>query len=89
MNPLWSTPEPPFPWIADALCTQTDPELFFPHGKGSVTKFMANRAREVCYRCPVIAECRQYAIERPSLQGVWGGTTDEQRRELRKEARSA
>jgi WhiB family transcriptional regulator, redox-sensing transcriptional regulator len=43
----------------------------------------AGYALNVCARCPVQAECRDYAIERPHLEGIWGGTRDSERRALR------
>lgn len=35
-------------------------------------------ARQVCTRCPVTAQCLDYAIRR-RMRGVWGGLTDDQR----------
>lgn len=65
-------------WTDDAICAQTDPELFFPD-KGSP----AEPARRVCAQCPVATECLQAALTDPSLTGVWGGTTYMERRDLR------
>lgn len=67
-------------WMQKALCAQTDPELFFPD-KGDWAK--AFRAKVVCQRCEVKSECLAYALERSELVGVWGGTTPEQRKQLR------
>ena len=36
--------------------------------------------------CPVRDECLDYALADPSLQGVWGGRTDAERRVLRHRA---
>lgn len=55
-------------WSLDALCAQTDPELFFP-GKGQNPK----KAKKVCERCPVIRECREFADTHDIDHGVWGG----------------
>lgn len=64
-------------WQADALCAQTDPELFFPRGP-------AAQAKRICRACPVIAECLCYALSSPVvLSGVWGATTERERRGLR------
>lgn len=71
----------PAPWMRDAVCTETDPELFFPisnhHGK------QIREAKQVCLGCPVRAECRAYALARPELGGIWGATTDTERRRMR------
>ena len=67
-------------WMRQALCAEVDPELFFPD-KGDWAK--AFRAKVVCRRCEVTEQCLAYALERSELVGVWGGTTPEQRKQLR------
>lgn len=70
------------PWFADAVCRGGDPaviELFFPTRGVNVRKAIA-----LCADCPVITECRSYALARPELSGVWGGTTDTERDRLRR-----
>jgi WhiB family redox-sensing transcriptional regulator len=37
-------------------------------------------AKKICERCPVLAECRSYALEREERFGVWGGLTEAERR---------
>lgn len=67
----------PEPWMAEGLCAQTDPELWFPERGGS------NReAKDICAKCPVRDLCLAYALEHSEV-GVWGGTSDAQRRKLR------
>jgi hypothetical protein len=39
-----------------------------------------------CWGCPVLAECREYALRWESF-GVWGGMTEHQRREVNAERR--
>lgn len=68
---------PPPPWTDDALCSQTDPEVFFPE-KGGSTK----RAKAVCAACPVAAACLDYALENREAFGVWGGKSEPERVEL-------
>lgn len=67
-------------WHLDAACRGMDVRLFFP-GKSQVR--LSNRAKRVCARCPVQAECLEWAIENKEPGGVWGGTTERTRRELR------
>lgn len=69
----------PEPWMADALCAQTDPEVFFPELGGS-----AREAKKVCAQCPVLARCRSYALEHQE-KGIWGGTSDRDRALLRRQ----
>lgn len=76
----WSTDSPPDPdaWKLDGLCRQTDPEAFFPE-KGQPTR----PAKAVCGRCPVAAECLEYALTHDERFGVWGGLSERERRRLR------
>jgi len=77
----WSL-EPPQPWMDRSICPSVDPELFFPPQSRSDR---ARWAKWVCQQCPPVEDCRRYAIERPELDGVWGGTTERERRQARKE----
>jgi|SRR5579872_3411863 len=71
-------------WQDRALCEGEDPEVFFPRpGRG------ADRARALCAACPVRPECLADALENsarhgPGLYGIWGGTTERERRRLRR-----
>lgn len=68
---------PPEPWVADALCPQSDPEAFFPE-KGN----QAQPARQICLQCPVRAECLDFAIRTGQRYGVYGGFSDREREYL-------
>ena len=71
----------PASWVRQALCAQTDPELFFPP-KGQP----ANEAKRVCAACPVRAECLLYALNAPmALDGIWGGLSPKERQTKRRE----
>lgn len=61
----------------DALCLQVDPDLFFPDSGQS-----AEPAKRICRRCPVRAECLEYALRHGERFGVWGGLSERQRRML-------
>ena len=67
-------------WQESALCSQTDPDAFFPE-RGSTTT--TQDALAVCANCEVVAECLEYALENDEQFGVWGGTTEHQRRRMR------
>lgn len=62
-------------WRERAKCRGLDPELFFPR-KGET----AGAAKAVCATCDVRDEC--YAIA--ERQGVWGGTSERERRGKRR-----
>lgn len=36
-----------------------------------------------CVACPVIAQCREWAIDNNEQFGIWGGMTPEQRKRVR------
>lgn len=74
---LASLLRPPEDWQADALCAQTDPESFFPEKGGSTRE-----AKKVCLRCPVRAQCLEYALANEERFGVWGGMSEQERRRL-------
>ena len=67
-------------WTADAACTTTDPEIFFPPKGGT-----PGPAKAVCGPCPVLADCLVDAFGAPWLEGVWAATTLRERRRLRRE----
>lgn len=64
-------------WMGEALCAQTDPEVFFPTiGRAGA------EAKRVCAVCPVRQDCLEYGIEN-GLQGIWGGVGERNRQEER------
>lgn len=65
-------------WMAGALCAQTDPEAFFPEKGGD-----NRRAKAVCSFCPVLADCREWAIPQEDLHGICGGMSVTERRRER------
>lgn len=68
----------PLRWKFEGLCSQTDPEQFFPERGGSVRK-----AKAVCGACTVQEECLEYALANGEKFGVWGGLSERERRGLR------
>jgi WhiB family redox-sensing transcriptional regulator len=74
--------------VADRLashgaCRGVDPDLFFPVGSSGPALLQAAEAKAVCAGCPVRDDCLSYAIETGQSAGVWGGTSEEERRVLR------
>lgn len=62
-----------------ALCKEVYPEYWFP----TVLDDNGETAKSICARCPILDACREYAIARPELEGIWGGTTHRQRCQIR------
>lgn len=64
-------------WRNSAICSQTDPEIFFPN-KGGSTK----PAKQVCGLCEVSDQCLAYALTHSERYGIWGGLSERERRRL-------
>lgn len=73
---------PPGAWVAAASCASADPELFFPDYSAGLGSGRA--AKRVCNTCPVIDDCRAYAMSADWLVGIWGGLTARERTLLRR-----
>ncbi|GGM85141.1 hypothetical protein GCM10012275_64860 [Longimycelium tulufanense] len=65
-------------WRETAICSQVDPELFFPEKGGSTQP-----AKRICKGCPLRDQCLAWALEHDERYGVWGGLSEMQRRKLR------
>ena len=65
-------------------CAQMDPEIFFPHP--SDREGIAN-AKTICNTCEFVDACLKYAVNEPSIQGIWGATTQRQRETIRAKLR--
>jgi WhiB family redox-sensing transcriptional regulator len=55
-----------------------DPAIFFPTRGAPL-----DEARAVCARCPVRADCLDYAMETGQKFGIWGGLSERERRARR------
>lgn len=84
-SPVYRRIPGPGRWIEDALCVQIPDaaELFFPQWGRPDT---AVDAKAICLRCPVIADCLEYALRYKIEHGIWGGTSPRQREALRRAA---
>lgn len=67
-------------WMDNAACRGEDIALFYPDTPGT----RAVEAKRFCVVCPVREPCLQQALTNGEF-GVWGGTTDEDRRRLRRQ----
>lgn len=75
--------DPDGDWRHRAACTSVDPELFFPTAVGgSALVEQEAAAKAVCARCPVLGECRQWAVTQLPY-GIAGGLTENERRAIR------
>ena len=71
-------------WVTRRRCADIDPSVFFPNdGAGVIV------AQKVCVECPVKDLCREYALANNIIHGVWGGTSERQRRRILRDRRRA
>ena len=74
-------------WRQRGACQGLDPAVFFPE-EGDDD--MADVAISVCGTCDVRIACLEHALACREKEGVWGGTTErERRRIIRQRRRSA
>jgi WhiB family redox-sensing transcriptional regulator len=73
-----------YSWRSQSLCRDTDPDLFFPIGTTGHALNQISRAKEVCGECPVSRQCLEFALETNQDSGIWGGTSEEERRVMRR-----
>lgn len=91
------TPHPPKPpaligdveWYADAKCKppkgEERPPEYYRAFDGEGTPEQEAEAKKLCLGCKVVAECLTYALDNPRhTVGIWGGTTDRQRRGMKR-----
>ena len=71
-------------WMAEALCGQVDPDLFYAD-KSEMQ--LTGIAKRVCRNCPVMGECLAYALDTREPFGVWGGKSAAERRDLLRQPR--
>ncbi|NIH87879.1 WhiB family transcriptional regulator [Amycolatopsis granulosa] len=76
-------------WRTSAACRDEDPELFFPVSEMGPGARQVARAKAVCASCPVRAECLAYALDAGLDNGIFGGTTEQERRSLIRSRRRA
>jgi hypothetical protein len=69
-------------WRDDALCRTEDPEDFFPVGASPAAKAAERHAKTVCFRCPALQACGQWALDNREPVGVWGGMSEAERRAI-------
>jgi WhiB family redox-sensing transcriptional regulator len=68
-------------WWQDAECLHYSGIVDFFPARGE----SAREAKAVCGRCPVRTDCLEYALQWEPLCGVWGGLSERERRQLRRE----
>ncbi len=71
-------------WMGLGKCRELPPDTFFPSDGVGV-----EIARHICADCPVKGPCLEYAMENHIDHGVWGGTSERERRRIARRRRLA
>jgi WhiB family redox-sensing transcriptional regulator len=69
-------------WRDYATCRDADPELFFPDWGVRSARTQVMTAKLICRACPVKLTCLNWALASGQEAGIWGGTTEDERRRL-------
>jgi WhiB family redox-sensing transcriptional regulator len=69
-------------WRNRAACLDEEPELFFPIGNTGPAPVQIEEAKGVCGSCEVVETCLEWAVGSGQDVGVWGGLTEDERRDL-------
>lgn len=64
-------------WMADGNCAERPPGVFFPSDGVGV-----EIAKRICATCEVKVVCLEYALRNRIDHGVWGGTSERERRRI-------
>lgn len=65
------------PWAVFAACRDAEPSVFFSGSRADERSALA-----LCSTCTVRADCLDHALEVRERFGVWGGTTEQDRRRI-------
>ncbi|WP_082931472.1 WhiB family transcriptional regulator [Rhodococcus qingshengii] len=71
-------------WQVDASCRCTGDSPFYAvdeETRGARIR-RERHAKRICATCPVLVQCRTYALYAGEVYGVWGGTSESERRRL-------
>jgi WhiB family transcriptional regulator, redox-sensing transcriptional regulator len=69
-------------WQTQAACRDATVEGFFSSDDDA-----QKAALELCAGCPVRSPCLRWALSVDEMHGIWGGTTEPQRRAMIRERR--
>ena len=65
-------------WMEEAACRGSKANFFPQPGEPPTDAY------KICSDCPVRVPCLIYAVKRPPLKGVWGGSSERQRARIRR-----
>ncbi|OQW34556.1 MAG: hypothetical protein A4E20_11085 [Nitrospira sp. SG-bin2] len=65
-------------WEARGACLDRDPKLW-----DGEYEYLNKKAKEICFKCPVIGACLTSALINDEPNGIWGGHTKAERDDYR------
>jgi WhiB family transcriptional regulator, redox-sensing transcriptional regulator len=71
-------------WRSAGACLSADPDLFFPISVKGPAAGQVDAAKTICAGCQVRTDCLGFALAQRDMLGIWGGTTDDERKKLRR-----
>jgi WhiB family redox-sensing transcriptional regulator len=69
-------------WRQRGACRGLEPDIFYP-----TTDEEAAPAKAVCATCSVRQACLEFALDTRENEGIWGGTTERERRRMLRQRR--
>lgn len=69
-------------WRDEAACRTEKPEIFFASAGTDPGRADIRHAKAICWSCPSMQACGQWAIETRQAFGVWGGVSEQERRAI-------
>jgi WhiB family redox-sensing transcriptional regulator len=87
---IFSSDFPDFTEFGTPPCAESNPDAFFCDEP--IDGLILNRAvysfekeaKIICSTCPYQERCLKYALDHPEEQGIWGMSTEKQRRKIRR-----
>jgi WhiB family transcriptional regulator, redox-sensing transcriptional regulator len=73
-------------WRKQAACRGLDVEAFYPVSEDEAD---AAEAKAICAECPVRQACLEHALANREREGVWGGSTERERRRIVRQRRKS
>ena len=72
-------------WRKRAACRGIDTAIFYPETEDDE----GVEAKAVCALCPVHQACLEHALAHREREGIWGGTTERERRRIVRQRRKS
>jgi WhiB family redox-sensing transcriptional regulator len=68
-------------WRDSAACRGVEKDFYPASGKNNLrVRAIVKEALAMCNGCPVRLDCLNWAVENKEFYGIWGGTTERERR---------